>query len=64
MPSRKGSEAQATQSERFIKAARELGCDESEEAFDAALRKVAKHRPKPLNKESGPPLKGAKKLGQ
>lgn len=29
------------QSEAFISAARELGCDESEAVFDAALRQVA-----------------------
>jgi len=32
------------QSERFTEAARELGCDESEEKFDAALKKVAEHK--------------------
>lgn len=31
-----------TQPERFAEASRQLGCDEREEAFDAALRKVAK----------------------
>jgi hypothetical protein len=31
------------QVEAFRKAARELGCDESEERFQEALRKVAKH---------------------
>jgi len=40
-----------SQPERFIEAARELGCDESEETFRAAVRKVAKapyvkHEPK------------------
>ena len=30
------------QSERFKQAARELGCDESEERFDAVLKAVAK----------------------
>lgn len=29
----------------FRKAARELGADASEEQFDAALRKVARHKP-------------------
>ena len=33
-----------TQSERFIAKARELGLDEREEEFDAALAKVAKSR--------------------
>lgn len=30
----------------FRKAARQLGCDESEERFQDALRTVAKHKPK------------------
>lgn len=34
------------QSGRFKEAARELGCDDSEEAFDEALKKVARHKPK------------------
>ena len=34
-----------TQAERFAETAREFGCDESEEAFDATFRKLvpAKH---------------------
>ncbi len=35
------------QSEAFIKAARELGCDEDPAHFDAALKKVARHKPAP-----------------
>jgi hypothetical protein len=31
----------------FRKAARELGADKSDERFKAALRKIAKHKPKP-----------------
>ena len=42
-PSRK---SQKPQSDHFIEAARSLGCDESEEQFDAALAKVARHKPK------------------
>lgn len=34
-----------TQSRRFIEAARELGCDESEANFEAALKQVARHKP-------------------
>lgn len=34
--------AQAT---KFADAARELGCDESEKAFNAALKRVATHKP-------------------
>lgn len=40
-----------TQRERFEEAARELGCDESEEAFDRALRKVVKREPKKDDKK-------------
>ncbi len=35
----------AAQSARFIEAARELGCEESPDAFEAAVRKVARHKP-------------------
>jgi hypothetical protein len=34
-----------SQSDVFIDAARSLGCDESEERFDAALKKIARHKP-------------------
>lgn len=34
-----------SQSERFVEAARELECDDSEERFRAAVRKVAKAPP-------------------
>lgn len=34
------------QSKQFMKTARELGCDESEERFDDALRKVGKQKAK------------------
>ena len=33
------------QSARFIEAARKLGCDESPDAFEAAVKKVARHKP-------------------
>jgi hypothetical protein len=33
------------QGQDFVDAARALECDESEERFDAALRKVAAHKP-------------------
>jgi hypothetical protein len=35
-----GTKKPKTQRQRFIDTARELGCDESEEAFDAALKKI------------------------
>lgn len=37
--------ADPEQSARFIEAARELGCDESPDAFEAAVKKVARHKP-------------------
>ena len=43
-----------TQSSKFKRAARELGCDESEERFDAALKKVAKT---PAKRASKPAVK-------
>lgn len=39
MPSR---EKPDTQAEKFAKAAKEVECDESEEAFNAALKRIAK----------------------
>lgn len=35
------------QHEAFVKIAKELGCDESEEQFDRALRAVASQKPQP-----------------
>jgi hypothetical protein len=51
MPARKPTPDDAAQFERFKALARELGCDEGEEAFDRALAQVAsappvKHVPK------------------
>ena len=37
--------SQEEQSARFIESARELGCDESPGAFEAAVKKVARHKP-------------------
>ena len=42
---KKGEEASNQQAKAFIDAARALGCDESEEAFNANLKKVASHKP-------------------
>ncbi len=47
------------QSARFIEAARELGCDESPEAFEAAVKKVARH--KPVEEKPTPPIRSARK---
>jgi hypothetical protein len=46
------------QSQKFIEAARELGCDEDESAFDEMVKKVAKGTPS--RKESRSSLKGSK----
>jgi hypothetical protein len=35
------------QSARFIEAARELGCEEREDAFERAVRNVEAHHPRP-----------------
>jgi hypothetical protein len=47
-----------TQRERFIETARELGCDEDPEAFERAVRKLAKAPPAPRGrskKDDGKP---------
>ena len=45
-PARKpAASADPAQSARFIEAARELGCDESLDAFEAAVKEVARHKP-------------------
>ena len=38
-------EESSTQATKFKEAARKLGCDESEERFNEALKKVARHKP-------------------
>lgn len=38
------------QSRKFKEAARELGCDESEEAFDETLKRLGKAPPQPKEK--------------
>ncbi len=58
--SSKDSQHKLTQSERFIEAARELGCDEDEAAFDDFLKKVAK-APPPRKEEKPEPKRKAKK---
>lgn len=40
-----------TQHEKFVDLARELGADESEEAFVRKLRKIAEPEPKPSKKK-------------
>jgi hypothetical protein len=51
--------ADQSQSERFKQAARELGCDESEERFVETVRKIAKAPPQ--HKPSKAKEVGAKK---
>lgn len=43
-----------SQGARFIDAARSLGCDESEERFDEALKKVARHKLAPSDADKEP----------
>jgi hypothetical protein len=38
-------EPSQAQVKRFVAAARTLNCDESEERFDAALKKIGAHKP-------------------
>ncbi len=40
-----------SQSDKFKEAARELDCDESEEHWDATLKKIAKVKPEPEKPE-------------
>ena len=35
-----------TQHERFVEAARQLGCDEDEAAFEEKLKDIARQKPK------------------
>jgi hypothetical protein len=53
MPARKPRDPnEKSQSERFIQMARELGCDEDEEAFLEKLGQIAQHKPKDKSKKS------------
>jgi hypothetical protein len=45
MAQRKAAQGGTDQYKRFVEAARKLGTDESEEAFERVLRKVAKSPP-------------------
>lgn len=47
----------AEQIERFKEAARAIGCDEDEAAFDEKLRTIARQRPKPEPKPDVAPAK-------
>lgn len=50
----KQSDPDKSQRDKFMSTARELGCDESEERFDAALGKLVKHKPPPDDKPAKP----------
>jgi hypothetical protein len=45
MKARNSEKDVRTQKEKFITAARDAGCDESEEAFDAKLKKLMTIKP-------------------
>ena len=62
MKTKKDTATDTAQSARFIEVARELGCDESPDAFAAAMKKVARH--KPVKKVlTPPPNRTQKSLG-
>jgi hypothetical protein len=44
----KPSRVDKEQSKRFIEAARELGCDEDEDALKARMKRLAESKPAPL----------------
>jgi hypothetical protein len=46
-----------TQKEKFKEAARELGCDEDEKAFDDKLRRIGKQSPPKADSETKAPDK-------
>jgi len=46
MPAKKPKPEEKPQSERFIETAREIGADETREAFDRAFKKVTSQTPK------------------
>lgn len=45
----RSKEPPSSQGEAFIDLARALGCDESEERFNEALKKVARHKAPPTD---------------
>jgi hypothetical protein len=48
MPRKKSLPLDPEQSKRFIEAARELGCDEDEDALMARMKRLAESKPAPL----------------
>jgi hypothetical protein len=60
-PSKKDrEERESTQIERFKEAARKLGANEDEAAFDEALRRIARQKPKPEKESEHPRRKPTK----
>jgi hypothetical protein len=58
MPVRKPAPAKDDQIDRFKALARELGCNEDEAAFEAALKKVAERAPLPKHEPKKRKAKG------
>jgi hypothetical protein len=61
MVNRKKPTSADSQSDKFIEAARELGCDDDPAHFDEMLKKVARHKPKLDNAEAGDQPKKSEK---
>ncbi len=53
MPKRKAPEPDPEQYERFLEAARELGCEENRDRLDEVVRRAAK-MPPPRQESTGP----------
>jgi hypothetical protein len=51
MPKERPSKRKKTQHEKFVELARQLGADESEDAFIRDLRRIAKPKPKSSKKK-------------
>jgi hypothetical protein len=49
---KKRPNSETKQSEKFIKLARQLECDESEEAFDEKMKKILTVKPPPEKKRN------------
>ena len=56
---KKPAEPQKEQSKRFIEAARELGCDDDEQALKARMKRLAESKPTRLKSFARKPRKGA-----
>lgn len=54
MAKEKTEASKESQATRFEQAARELGCDDDEAKFNAALGKVARHKPDPADARRKP----------